>query len=82
MSSYKFIQSTLGGDPDTVLIVGTTSYVPMSQHNSLARQFAKDWKSGPLGTVKNADGTDAPYSDAAVITLGLEPLSDEDQDGP
>lgn len=51
--------------------------ISFTMENPDCVRFLRDWKSGPLGTVKNADGTDASYSDEAVIALGLIPIKDD-----
>ena len=49
--------------------VSDQAIIPFNTTNRDCVQFLSDWKSG--ASVKNADGSDAPYSDDAVRALGL-----------
>ncbi len=44
---------------------------PFDMDNTDCQKFVGDWKAG--AEVLNPDGSPAPYSDAAVRALGLEP---------
>lgn len=48
--------------------------IPFDMANTDCVQFLSQWKSGEA-TVTNADGSAAPYSDAAVTALGLPPTA-------
>lgn len=49
--------------------------IPLAEGNRDCQKFLADWKAG--ATVFDADGAPAPYSDVAVIALGLTPPADE-----
>lgn len=71
MNSYKF--SNERGVPTAVnWTVGDTEFsAPLSAANSDCQKFVADWAAG--ATVTDKDGTPQPYSDAAVLALGLTP---------
>lgn len=77
MTSYQLISPWIAGDPlRAARRSADGAFLPLSMENSDCLQMLVDWKAGPPGTMKNADGTDAAYSDAAVIALGLQPAAD------
>lgn len=63
-------EKMLPSNPDTYMIVrdGNT-YIPCDLLNADCAQFLADWQAGV--PVTNADGSLAPYSDAAATALGL-----------
>jgi hypothetical protein len=73
MNGYQFCAPFPATAPiSTVQIVGSNTFIPLHQDNRDCMRFLSDWKAG--AEVKNADGTLAPYSDEAVIGLGLKPV--------
>lgn len=48
----------------------TTSSIPFNLENRDCLTFIADWKTG--ATVTNADGSPAPYSDAALADLSFQ----------
>lgn len=72
---YQIVQTMFGGDAFTTIkrtnADNTVTWVPVSDDNRDARQFVMDWKVGV--EVTDNEGATAPYSDAAVVTLGLTP---------
>jgi len=69
MRKYVFVSRTLTG-PVTNVQAGDSS-IPFDQANRDYQQFLLDWEAGV--EVLSPDGSPAPYSDAAVRALGLEP---------
>lgn len=70
---YKFEPPAIPGmGRMTVRRSSDNASIPLSDDNRDCIQFLIDWKSG-AAEVQNPDGSDAVYSDAAVIALGLTP---------
>ena len=70
MNSYAIQPKDLG--PPKIILRDDGLYIPINNDNRDYVQFLEDWKAG--AEVLNADGSPAPYSDAAVRALGLEPV--------
>jgi hypothetical protein len=72
MDDYQFRTAGAGG----ALLIGVIrasdgAQIPISDLNRDCVSFVVDWKNG--ASVKNADGSSASYSDAAVMAIGLTP---------
>lgn len=66
MNSYKFYTSIFGAK---FITRSDGANIPLDIKNRDCAQFLADWQNG--ASVKNADGSDAAYSDAAATALGL-----------
>lgn len=72
MNGYQFCAPFPPTAPiSTVQIVGTNTFIPLNQANSDCVRFLSDWKAG--AEVTDAGNNPAPYSDEAVVALGLTP---------
>lgn len=68
-SFYKGLANEIAG----VQRNSDNACIPISSSNRDFVQFLSDWKDG--ATVTNADGTLAAYSEAAIASLGISPVT-------
>lgn len=73
MKSYQ-LEVSRSGAVGSISTDGGLVHIPLSTNNRDCIQFIIDWKAG--ASVLNADGSAAPYTEQAVIALGLTPINE------